>query len=121
MPKASSCYKIEAVNEFGCKATDDVCVEVTTNYNIYIPNIFTPNNDEMNDVFLVYGTGLSDFEMIIFDRWGERLFTSNDQLKGWDGTYKDKLCKNDVYPYLIKYKSLDGKKHTKTGHVTILK
>ncbi|MFO0356070.1 MAG: gliding motility-associated C-terminal domain-containing protein [Sphingobacteriaceae bacterium] len=121
MPKASSCYKVEAVNEFGCKATDDVCVEVTTNYNIYIPNIFTPNNDEMNDVFLVYGTGLSDFEMIIFDRWGEKLFTSNDQLKGWDGTYKDKLCKNDVYPYLIKYKSLDGRKHTKTGHVTILK
>lgn len=121
MPKASGCYKVETVNDFNCKAYDEVCVEVTTNYNIYIPNIFTPNEDGMNDMFLVYGTGLSDFEMIIFDRWGEKLFSSNDQLKGWDGTYKDKLVKNDVYPYQIKYKSLDGKKHTKTGHVTVLK
>lgn len=121
LPKASGCYKVEAVNDFGCKAYDEVCVEVTTNYNIYIPNIFTPNEDDMNDVFIVYGTGLSKFEMTIFDRWGEKLFVSNDQLKGWDGTYKGVLMKNDVYPYLVKYQSLDGKTHTKTGHVTLMK
>ncbi len=121
MPKTSGCYKIRATNNFNCIADDEVCVEVTTNYNIYIPNIFTPNEDGLNDVFIVYGTGLTKFEMIIFDRWGEKLFSSNDQLKGWDGVYKGKISKNDVYPYLIKYTSLDGKTHTKSGHVTLLK
>lgn len=121
MPKQSSCYKVRATNNYNCIATDDICVEVTTNYNVYIPNIFTPNEDGMNDVFLVYGTGLTKFEMTIFDRWGEKLFVSKDQLTGWDGTYKGKLSKNDVYPYMIQYTSLDGQKHTKTGHVTLMK
>lgn len=120
-PTQSGNYTIRAVNEFGCIADDVVHVEVTTNYNIYIPNIFTPNEDGLNDVFIVYGTGLTKFEMIIFDRWGEKLFVSKDQLTGWDGTYKGKLSKNDVYPYLIHYTSLDGKKHTKSGHVTLMK
>jgi len=121
MPRQSGCYGIEAVNEFNCKAQDEVCVQVTTNYNIYIPNIFTPNFDGLNDVFLVYGTGLSNFEMYIFDRWGEQLFVSKDQLVGWDGMYKGEMSKNDVYPYLIKFTSLDGKKRVKSGHVTLLK
>lgn len=121
LPKQSSCYTIRAINDYNCMATDEICVEVTTNYNIYIPNIFTPNEDGMNDVFLVYGTGLTKFEMTIFDRWGEKLFVSKDQLVGWDGVYKGKLSKNDVYPYLIQYTSLDGQKHTKTGHVTLMK
>jgi gliding motility-associated-like protein len=121
MPKKSGCYVMEATNSFGCKSRDEVCVEVTSNYNIYIPNVFTPNGDGNNDVFLVYGTGLSKFDMTIFDRWGEKLFNSKDQLQGWDGTYKGVLSKQDAYTYLIIYTSLDGKKHEKTGHVTLLK
>jgi len=121
MPKASGCYKVEVLNEYNCRAYDEVCVEVTTNYNIYIPNVFTPNDDGVNDVFIVYGTGLNKFEMTIFDRWGEKLFVSTDQLTGWTGMYKGVLSKNDVYPYTVKYQSLDGKTHTKTGHVTLLK
>jgi gliding motility-associated-like protein len=121
MPTNSGCYVIQAVSAEGCKATDEVCVEVTKYHNIYIPSVFTPNADGKNDVFLVYGTGLTKVEMTIFDRWGEKLYFSNDQLKGWDGTYKSAEVKQDVYPYLINYTTLDGKKHTKTGHVTLMK
>ena len=121
MPENSGCYEIQAVNEYGCMAKDEVCIEVTKEYAVYIPNIFTPNYDGINDVFLVYGTGITEIEMNIFDRWGEKLFVSDDQLKGWDGTYKGELSKNDVYSYLIKYTGLDGKKHVKTGHVTLMK
>jgi gliding motility-associated-like protein len=120
-PKKSGCYIAEAINGFGCKSRDELCVEVTSNYNIYIPNIFTPNGDGNNDVFLVYGTGLAKFEMTIFDRWGEKLFESKEQLIGWDGSFKGEICKNDAYPYLIKYQALDGKTHTRSGHVTLLK
>ncbi|MCB0410606.1 MAG: gliding motility-associated C-terminal domain-containing protein, partial [Flavobacteriales bacterium] len=121
MPENSGCYIIETTNQYGCKAKDEVCIEVTKEYAIYIPNIFTPNFDGVNDVFLVYGTGITEIEMNIFDRWGEKLFVSSDQLIGWDGTYKNELSKNDVYSYLIKYTTLDGKKHVKTGHVTLMK
>lgn len=121
MPENSGCYVIQAVNQHGCKVTDEVCIEVTKFHNIYIPNVFTPNYDGLNDEFLVYGTGIKQLEMIIFDRWGEKLFTSTDQLKGWNGWFKNEECKQDVYTYLINYTTLDNKKHTRTGHVTLMK
>lgn len=120
-PNNSSCYQLQALNEFGCKVVDEVCIEVSKDYNIYIPNVFTPNSDGNNDLFLVYGTGLNKLEIIVFDRWGEKLFVSNEQIKGWDGKYKGVDLKEDVYPYMVVFTSLDGKKHTKTGHVTLLK
>jgi gliding motility-associated-like protein len=121
MPEKSGCYKIVTINEYGCKAEDNVCVTITYDYNIYIPNIFTPNFDGLNDVFLVYGTGITELEMTIFDRWGEQLYNTTERTKGWDGTYQDKLCKNDVYVYLITFKTMDNKKHVRSGHVTLMK
>lgn len=121
MPKKSGCYKVEAVSQAGCKAIDEMCVEITTNYNIYIPNSFTPNEDGVNDVFMVYGTGISNIELTIFDRWGEKLFKSTEQTKGWNGFYKNQLSKEDVYVYVVDFQAIDGKKHSKTGHVTLLK
>ena len=117
----TGCYVIEAITEFGCKASDEVCIEVTTNYGVYIPNSFTPNDDGLNDVFLVQGYSLSDVKLEIFDRWGEKLFSSNDQKLGWNGTYKGTVCKNDVYVYNLSYKGLDGKRQFKTGHVSVTK
>ena len=115
----SGCYVIETVNEFGCKAKDDVCIEITTNSGVFIPNAFTPNDDNINDVFYVYGYSISEVTMDIFDRWGEKLFSSNDQKLGWNGTYKGASCKTEVYVYKVSYKGLDGKKQYKTGHVSI--
>jgi gliding motility-associated-like protein len=120
-PKKSGCYVAEAVSANGCKVRDEICVEVTTDYNIYVPNVFTPNGDGNNDVFMVYGTGITKLEMNIFDRWGEKLFTSTNQKEGWDGTYKGVMSKQDAYTYMIIYTALDGKKVEKTGHVTLLK
>ncbi|MGE0567782.1 MAG: gliding motility-associated C-terminal domain-containing protein, partial [Bacteroidia bacterium] len=121
MPEKSGCYEIEAVGKNGCMSKDEVCITITKDHNVYIPNVFTPNFDGLNDVFLVYGTGITEVEMTIFDRWGEKLYFTDDRFKGWDGTYKGQEGKQDVYTYLVTYKTLDGKKHTKTGHVTLLK
>ena len=115
----SGCYGIETVNEFGCKAADEVCIEITTNSGVFIPNAFSPNGDGINDVFLVYGYSISEVTMDIFDRWGEKLFSSNDQKLGWNGTFKGSDCKIEVYVYKVSYKGLDGKKQFKTGHVSI--
>jgi gliding motility-associated-like protein len=114
-------YRVQAINEFGCKAIDEMNVVVTNDYSIYIPNIFTPNYDGNNETFLVYGVGISNIAVTIFDRWGNQIYHDDNQTKGWDGTLKGEICKNDVYVYLVKFTALDGKKHTKTGHVTLLK
>lgn len=121
MPQNSGCYIVQTVNDWGCKAEDEVCIEVTTEYNLYIPNSFTPNDDGINDVFRIYGSGLLKTNLTIFDRWGEKIFVSNEFEKGWDGTFKGNLCKEDVYVWILKYKALDGKERTKTGHVTLLR
>lgn len=121
MPKSTNCYVAETVNQFGCKALDEVCITITYDNGIYIPNAFTPNGDGLNDVFLVYGHSISEVTMDIFDRWGEKLFTSGDIAKGWNGVYKGKDSEIGVYIYKISYKGIDGKKHSKTGHVTLSK
>ena len=119
--KASGCYVAQTVNQFGCRAIDEVCVEITNDYNIYIPNIFTPNYDGMNDVFKVHGTGILEMQLTIFNRWGEELYTTTDPDKGWNGFYNGELSKNDVYAYLVTFKTMSGKIHTRTGHVTLMK
>jgi gliding motility-associated-like protein len=120
-PTRTGCYVIESINEFSCKAKDEVCVTLTTDYGVYIPNSFTPNGDGINDIFLVYGYSISNVKMAIFDRWGEELFSSTEQTLGWDGSYKGKISEIGVYVYKISYSGLDSKTISKTGHVTLSK
>ncbi|MBL7920434.1 MAG: gliding motility-associated C-terminal domain-containing protein [Bacteroidia bacterium] len=120
-PKRNSCYTIETVNDFGCTAKDEMCIEVTKDFGIYVPNAFTPNGDGLNDEFLASGYNITDFSMDIFDRWGEKLFTSKELTTGWKGIFKGVVCEVGVYVYKISYKGLDGKKVNKTGHVTLNK
>jgi gliding motility-associated-like protein len=121
IPQNSGCYQIQATGENGCYAIDEVCIEITKDWSVYIPNVFTPNFDGLNDAFLVYGVGISDISVTIFDRWGEQIYHDDQQTKGWDGSVRDSEGKQDVYQYLVTFKAIDGKKHTKTGHVTLLK
>jgi gliding motility-associated-like protein len=118
-PTATGCYVVEALNEFGCKATDEMCIEVTTEFGVYVPNAFSPNGDGVNDEFLISGFNITDITMDIFNRWGEKLFSSKDIAQGWKGTFKSQPCEVAVYVYKITYKGLDGKKYDKTGHVTL--
>ncbi|MBA3663588.1 MAG: gliding motility-associated C-terminal domain-containing protein [Bacteroidetes bacterium] len=119
MADRTNCYVVLAENEFGCKKTDEVCVEITVDFDVYVPNAITPNGDGLNDIFYVYGHGITNVHVTIFDRWGEKLFSSADQTVGWPGTYKGTDCKSDVYVYKLDYKGLDGKIYHKTGHVTL--
>jgi len=117
----SGVYHVQTTNEFGCTAIDDVWIEITNDYPIFVPNSFTPNYDGLNDVFLVYGEGIIKFEMSIYNRWNQKIFNSNDQKAGWDGEFKGELVKNDSYLYIINYTTYDNKKRQKIGYVVILK
>jgi gliding motility-associated-like protein len=89
---------------------------------IFIPNSFTPDEDNLNDVFTPKGTGISEFSMLIYNRWGELIFETNDIDIGWDGTdYKRQVVPNGVYLYKIDYRFFTGERETKTGSVTLIR
>jgi gliding motility-associated-like protein len=87
---------------------------------IFIPNAFTPNGDNINDVFMVKGMYIDKFSMQIFDRWGTRVFESDKLTEGWDGRYKNAVPLLDAYRYLIVAKGADGRYHYLSGWVTLM-
>lgn len=114
-----------ASNEQGCNDTAVAVVSVIDELIFYVPNTFTPDGDEHNNVFFpVFSSGFDgyNYTLLIFDRWGEILFESHDVAYGWDGTYIGQLCKEGVYTWkiLIKERNKD-KHHEYVGHVNLLK
>lgn len=119
-----------AITQYGC--TDTAYAEVTTTSNISFPNAFTPNpdgpngggytfGDLTNDVFFPYTSGVTEFKMQIFNRWGELIFETLDIKQGWDGYYRGKLCQQDVYVWKAFVKFNNGKTFNKSGDVTLLR
>ena len=92
---------------------------------IYIPNTFTPDGNELNQVFLpVFTSGFDqyDYELLIFNRWGNLIFESNDHKMGWDGTFNNAYAQNGTYSWIIRYGNVETDKKTEIrGFVTILK
>lgn len=118
---------LTATSPNGCRNEITRHITVNNDFNIYIPNAFTPNADGLNDVFTpvfsAYGLDTKNYDMEIFDRWGHSLFHTNDLLKGWDGTAHNsgEAIKEDVYTFMIRFKDLGGNAHLKTGFVTLVK
>ena len=110
-----------------CKTEITKTIEIKNDFNIYIPSSFSPNGDNLNDVFMPvfseYGLDTKTYEMEIFDRWGHSLFRTKDVTKGWDGTINTKgdSIKEEVYIYKIKYKDVDGNLYSKIGHLSLVK
>lgn len=112
-------FYLTVANEEGCLAFDSI--KISYEGSIYVPNSFSPDGDGLNDVFSAYGEGIVNFEMNIFNRWGELVFNAKNILNGWNGNYKGALAKNDVYVWKIKYKDILGESRTLYGTVTLLK
>lgn len=88
---------------------------------LYVPNSFTPNGDGINDIFYAYGQDIVEFNLQIFDRWGELLFEANDIDEGWNGYYKDILAKTETYVWKIKYKDIRGNPGKLYGTVSLIR
>ncbi len=108
---------INVTQEGGYKLTiTDGCYSISDEVNIKyyecidcisVPTAFTPNNDGLNDVFKVQSRcPIEEYKIIIVNRWGEQVFTSDDVSKGWDGTFKGRTADIGAYHYLIKYKAI---------------
>jgi gliding motility-associated-like protein len=116
-------YKVwlTVYNEHGCKDSLEENVVVAPQFKFFIPNAFRPNGNSKNDIFYGYGLGIKEYNMSIFDRWGEKIFESTDIKNGWNGIVQNQKVQEDVYVYLVVIKDIFKKMHRYSGTVTVLK
>jgi gliding motility-associated-like protein len=108
-------------NSWGCTDTAETIITVNDDFAFYVPNTFTPNGDGNNDVFFGYGVSIMNYQMLVFDRWGNLIFESNDPATGWDGTINGKPVQIDTYVYRITLDDILGMEHLYIGHVNVLR
>jgi gliding motility-associated-like protein len=117
----STTYTVIITYNQGCTASASVQIDVNGEPPFYIPNAFSPNGDGTNDVWYVYGTGVKDVKAMIFDRWGEKVFETDNQSTGWDGTYRGQMQAPGVFVYIVTIVYLDGQTDTKQGSLTLIR
>ena len=89
---------------------------------VIIPNTFSPNNDKINDSYFIKANCITEFELLIFNRWGNLVFKTNDILEKWNGTLEKENVPDGVYSYILNYKKVNQTISTKkTGHITIFR
>lgn len=118
-------YEIwQYVQNGNCKDSVERKIQVQVDINAYIPNAFTPNIDDINQEFKVFIPLLKQFEMTIYNRWGEKVFETNDIYEGWNGGLFNDLSKpleSATYVYRLVYKHLNGEFVDRIGHVTLIR
>jgi gliding motility-associated-like protein len=106
-PDTSTLYYLTVTDDNGCKSKDSVLVTVDETTDWFLPNAFTPDGNSTNDILYFYGTGVREFVLQVFDRWGEKVFETSEMKNGWDGIFKGKPALAGVYAFqlTITYKS----------------
>ncbi|MCB9186055.1 MAG: choice-of-anchor L domain-containing protein [Flavobacteriales bacterium] len=107
--------------QYGCMDTISASVKIEPIFTFYIPNTFTPNNDDVNEEFFGQGEGFTEYSMFIYDRWGELIFQSNDPDYKWDGTYMGNPVEQGVYVYYFSVLDWKNNGHKYRGHVTLMR
>ncbi len=118
-------YKITLVTSTRYSCFDSIhhTIIIEPDFVFYIPNSFTPNDDGINDTFTGKGIFIKEYEMMIFDRWGNLIFYSDDINKGWDGTanHGTETSQRDTYVYSITVTDIKRQKHVYKGAVTLVR
>jgi gliding motility-associated-like protein len=118
---ASGIYWVEVLKGY-CSVNDTIIFTADNcEVNIEMPNIFTPNNDGFNDLFLpLKAENIDLYELFIFNRWGKLIYKSSDIINGWDGKYKGKYCTDGVYFWIINY-SDKKREYSINGTLTLIR
>ncbi|MFL5764956.1 MAG: PKD domain-containing protein [Bacteroidia bacterium] len=120
--KGTYTVSLLTITNHGCRDSVSKEVEIVPLFTLFIPNAFTPDGNGDNDAFAPKGAEISEFRMMIFDRWGEMIYSTDDINRGWDGTanHGGKIAEQGVYVYKIEVRDFAQKYHDYTGHVTLL-
>jgi len=123
-PTESTTYCVTVTDDHGCTGTACIAVAVNDLFcddrDIFIPNAFTPNSSGVNDMLFVRSNFIATMELVIYNRWGEKVFSTTDQTIGWDGTYKSQLLAPDVFGYYLSVTCPNEETYTKKGNITLL-
>jgi gliding motility-associated-like protein len=117
-------YTLIVSDSNNCTTTNTATINdlsINCDYHIFLPNIFSPNGDGINDILFVRGVGIASFNLTVYSRWGEKVFETNDLKIGWDGNYKGKEMNAAVFVYYLTANMLDDEKIEKQGNITLVK
>ncbi|BDS12477.1 PKD domain-containing protein [Aureispira anguillae] len=123
-PRQTKTYYLRVTNQY-CTHNDSVTVyikpPICANPVVFVPSAFSPDGDGHNDVLMVNGNNINEMTMAIYNRWGQKVFETNDQNLGWDGTYLGRELPPDVYGYYMQCKCDEGGTLFLKGNITLLK
>ena len=108
-PNTTSQYVLTVLDAKGCSASDSVIVTVLPcDAEVFVPNAFAPGCNCKDNKLKVFSDCILTMEFFIYDRWGEKVYESSDQTKGWDGNFLDKPMNAAAYVYYLKYTSINA-------------
>jgi gliding motility-associated-like protein len=122
-PLSTTTYFLIVTDTNGCTDTATVIVFVVDVDcgEVFVPNAFSPNNEGKNELECVYGNCIKSMEFSVYDRWGEKVFTSTDAKVCWDGTYNGKKLNTGVFVYYLKATLYNGSEINKKGNINLFR
>ncbi len=124
-PSDTAVYLVQliATNSDGCSDTIVKPVVIEPDFSFYAPNSFTPNGDGNNETFRIFGEGIQSFEINIYNRMGQQVYTSTNYKEGWNGNYFNVgfVMQQEVYVYEVKIEDTFGKVHNYKGTITLVR
>lgn len=125
IPPETTEFMLTVVDSNGCSITKSITIFVLNPQceppYIFVPRAFTPNQDGTNDILYVRGESIDEVEFIVYNRWGQKVFETNDLSVGWDGTFRGEELAPDVYGYYLNVLCIGGDTYEEKGNVTIIR
>ncbi len=121
-PTVTTTYTLLTITKYGCFATSQITIDVVLPCkDFFVPNVFTPNGDGINDTYLIKTEFLAKYEISIYNRWGKEVFSSQDPNAPWNGTIDKSPASAGVYYYIIRSTCANGKTIDKHGFLQLIR
>lgn len=120
-PSGNTYYTVYVTNEYGCADTAQIFITIIPCTDPFVPTIFSPNGDGLNDEWTIFGSCIAELNLQVFDRWGELIFTSTNQNQPWDGTFKNQSVPVGNYTYQLFLRLKDDSVISESGIITVAK
>ncbi|MCX6185777.1 MAG: gliding motility-associated C-terminal domain-containing protein [Bacteroidetes bacterium] len=121
--KTENIFKVwlKVTSKYGCEDSTYRDVKISNKKSFAVPNVFSPNNDNVNDKFLIKSSSIDKYHISIYNRWGSLVYESNNIEEGWDGTFMQQPCSDAVYYYIANIIDTNHIEQNIYGTVTLIR
>lgn len=120
-PTQTTSYTVSISDASGCTSIKQVTITIVHDNGVFVPNTFSPNGDGWNDYLFVRGNNFESIRLVIYDRWGEKIFESQNSTTGWDGTYKGNEVDPGVFAFVVTVNYSNKETLTQSGMITLIR